>query len=80
MTRCLSLSPLGSKFDAFLFAPIGEDSNGMLLSVVSVLARLGVDPWLDAAELARVPEETAALRLAGFITTLPDPKSRRMLR
>ncbi|REF84510.1 hypothetical protein DES32_2617 [Methylovirgula ligni] len=71
MTRCSSLSPLGSEFDTFLFAPVGEDRNGMLLSVLSVLTRLGVDPWREAAQLARLPGETATLRLASFIAALP---------
>jgi hypothetical protein len=75
MTRCLSLSPLGSKFDAFLFAPMGEDRNGMLLSVLTVLARLDIDPWLEAAELARLPEETATQRLTSFIAALPDAET-----
>jgi hypothetical protein len=75
MTRCLSLSPLGSKFDAFLFAPMGEDRNGMLLSVLTVLARLGIDPWLEAAELARLPEEAATQRLTSFIAALPDAET-----
>ncbi len=75
MTRCLSLSPLGSAFDAFLFAPMGEDGNGMLLSVLTVLARLGIDPWLEAAELARLPEETATQRLTSFIAALPDAET-----
>ena len=75
LTRCLSLSPLGSKFDAFLFAPMGEDRNGMLLSVLTVLARLGIDPWLEAAELARLPEETATQKLTSFIAALPDAET-----
>lgn len=44
----------------------------MPLSVVSALARQGIDPWLEAPELARLPEETAILRLASFIAALPD--------
>ncbi len=47
-----SNAPLGSEFDNFLFAPIGVDKNGMVLSVVSALARLDVDPWEEAEELA----------------------------
>jgi hypothetical protein len=35
MARSASVSALGSEFDDFLFAPIGEDRNGMLLSVLS---------------------------------------------
>jgi hypothetical protein len=71
MTRTTSLSPLGSEFDNFLFAPIGEDKNGMLLSVVSALARLDVDPWQEAGELARLPPESAIARLASRISALP---------
>ena len=78
MVRCTSISPLGSEFDSFLFAPIGEDRNGMLLSVVSALARLDVDPWEEADELARLPGESATQRLASLISALPDgpPDSR----
>jgi hypothetical protein len=62
----------GSEFDAFLFAPIGEEKNGMLLSVLSALARLDLDPWREAAELARMPKETAKQRLKSLIEALPD--------
>jgi hypothetical protein len=72
MTRCNSISPLGSEFDSFLFAPIGEDRNGTLLSVLSALARLDVDPWQEAGELAQLPGETATQRLASLIGALPD--------
>jgi hypothetical protein len=74
MTRTASVS-LGSEFDDFLFAPIGEDRNGMLLSVLSALARLDVDPWQEAAKLARLPVETATQRLASLIAALPGGPS-----
>ena len=45
----------GAEFNDFLFAPIGEDGNGMLVSVLSGLARLDVDPWQEAAKLAQLP-------------------------
>jgi len=70
MTRTASFP--GSEFNAFLFAPIGEDGNGMLLSVLSALARLDVDPWQEAAALARLPGKTAVQRLAALIAALPD--------
>jgi hypothetical protein len=72
MMRSASVSRLGSEFDDFLFARIGEDRNDMPLSVLSVLARLDVDPWQEAATLTRLPEETAAQRLASLIAALPD--------
>jgi hypothetical protein len=72
----------GTEFNDFLFAPIGEDSNGMLVSVLSGLARLGVDPWQEAAQLAQLPGEVATRRLVSLIDTLrgrgsayPDPPS-----
>src|SRR5271155_373945 len=74
MTRS-SLSVLGSEFDDFLFAPIGDDRNDMPLSVLSALARLDIDPWLEAAELARLPRETATQRLASSIAALPEGPS-----
>ena len=61
-----------SEFDAFLFAHIGEEKNGMLLSVLSALARLELDPWREAAEFARMPQQTARRRLRSLIEALPD--------
>lgn len=77
MTRSASIYPLGSEFDKFLFAPIGEDRNGMLVSVLSALVRLDVDPWQEAANLARLPGEAATQRLASLIASLPDEPSAR---
>ena len=71
MTRSASFSVLASEFDDFLFAPIGDDRNDMPLSVLSALARLDIDPWLEAAELAQLPRETATQRLASSIAALP---------
>jgi len=48
----------------------------MLLSVLSALARLGVDPWQEAAKLARLPLETAARQLTALIAALPAEPSR----
>jgi hypothetical protein len=62
----------GSQFDAFLFAQIGEDVNGLPLSVVSALARMDLDPWQEAGELAQLPAEVAIQRLAGLLRSLPD--------
>ena len=62
---------LGPEFDDFLFAPIGEEPNGMSLSVVSALARSNVDPWQEAARLARLPVQAATQRLTSLIAALP---------
>jgi len=42
MTSVLLSARLGPEFDAFLFAPIGDEGNGQSLSVISALARLDV--------------------------------------
>lgn len=72
MTPIASRSGLGSEFDNFLFAVIGEDRNGMPLSVVSVLARKDLDPWQEAATLAALPAEMAAQSLATLLAALPQ--------
>jgi hypothetical protein len=73
-----SASPfgLGSEFDAFLFAPIGEDRNGLLLRIVSLLGRLDLDPWQEASNLAQLPMDAAAQKLASLLATLPVPSLR----
>ncbi len=47
----------------------------MLLTVLSALARLGIDPWQEAAQLAVLPEKTATQRLVSLIAALPDGPS-----
>ena len=67
-----ALSPLiGPEFDEFLGAPVGEDRNGMTLSVLSALARLDVDPWQEANSLAPMTREAAPVRLTALIDALP---------
>jgi hypothetical protein len=61
-----------SEFDDFLYAPIVEGGNGMVLSVLSALARVNVDPWDEAARLARLPCEAATRTLMQLITALPN--------
>jgi hypothetical protein len=75
MIRAAPVSALATEFDDFLFASIGEERNGMLLSVISALARLNVDPWEEAANLAQLPMTTAARRLASLIAALRDRPS-----
>ena len=77
MTGSVSASFLGSEFNDFLFASIGEDRNEMLLSVVSALARLDLDPWQVAAQLARLPPDAAIQKLTSLIAELPGGPSAR---
>jgi len=71
MTGSASFSVLGSEFDDFLFAPIGQDRNDVPLSVLSALARLDIDPWQEAGRLAQLPGDAATRRLASLIAALP---------
>jgi hypothetical protein len=82
MTRSASLFFQGHEFDSFLFAPIGEEKNGMLLSVLSALARKDIDPWREAARLSRLSRAAATDSLCATIAALPaevahpaDPRS-----
>lgn len=60
-----------SDLNPFLFAGIGTEPNGSALTVLSLLARLGSDPWSEARRLANLPEKTAAEWLAGCIARTP---------
>ena len=57
-----------SAFNPFLFAEVGIEANGQSLSVVSLLARNGRDPWDEAASLAAMPAPRAIEALARIIT------------
>src|SRR5271166_2425654 len=48
------------QFDEFLCASIGEEKNGMALSVLSAFARRNVDPWQEAARLREIAERLIA--------------------
>lgn len=63
---------LRKDFDDFLFAPVGIDSDGTPVTLLTVLARLGVDPWEEAAELAHLSREPAMQRLASRLEAMPN--------
>jgi len=65
-----------SDLQEFLFAPIWNEKNGTPLSILSALARLGMDPWGEAARLADMPRAGAASALAAILAKLPrsDPE------
>ncbi|MGO8917922.1 MAG: hypothetical protein ACLQJR_18630 [Stellaceae bacterium] len=65
-------SLIHSEFNDFLFASVGEEKNGIELTVLSALTRLGVDPWGEAARLADLPREAAARALAAALSALPE--------
>jgi len=57
---------IGHAYDAFLFESLGVEDNGMDLSVLSALARAGVDPWAEARRLAGLPRQTAISAILKF--------------
>jgi hypothetical protein len=59
------------EFDAFLSAPVGEDADGVELTVMSALARIGLDPWSEAARLSDLPRDVAVEALAMTLAKLP---------
>jgi hypothetical protein len=68
MTLATATSALESRFDRFLYATVREDPDGTPLTVLSVLARLDIEPWKEAARLAELPGEAAAPALAALIS------------
>ena len=72
MTSAVSMFGHKSEFDPFLFAQVGEERNGMLLSMLSTLTRLDVDPWQKAATLTKMSTRDATLRLTSLLSSLPS--------
>ena len=60
-----------SDLNHFLFAEVGTEANGVGLSVLSVFARIGADPWSEAGRLAALPKADAAESLARTIAEMP---------
>lgn len=71
MTPSLTIQTAKTDLETFLYAPIGEEDNGMTLSVLSGLSRLGIDPWDEAARLSRLPKDGAITSLGQRIAQLP---------
>ena len=60
-----------SGLNNFLFAIVGTEPNGMDLSLVSVFARQGNDPWREAGRLAGLPKSEAIDSLARILAAMP---------
>ena len=58
---------LALQYEPFLFAVVCDEANGMQLTLVSAIARTGVDPWGEAARIARLPRERAREVLIALI-------------
>jgi hypothetical protein len=60
-----------SGLNAFLLADIGEEINGSRLTMLSALARLGKDPWDEAARWDQEPKAHAIEALTANIIDMP---------
>ena len=65
-------APLRPDLHNFLFAAVGEERNGIPLSMISALAQLDLDPWEEAGRLAALAKQEAVERLTALILRLPD--------
>ena len=72
MTGIDVLHPHGNGFDPFLQAAVGEDRNGQAVTVLSMLARLGLDPWSEASDLASLSRAAAGARLGELLSGFRD--------
>jgi hypothetical protein len=70
-TLCMPLRP---DLDEFLFATVGEERDGMPLSVISALTRLGLDPWAEATRLSSLEKGEAEKQLVLTIARLPGER------
>lgn len=60
------------QYAPFLFEPLGDDSNGAPLALASILGRMSLDPWKEAAALAALPAFEAVRKLASFLEAAPN--------
>jgi hypothetical protein len=66
-------------YDAFLFEPLGIEDSGMELSVLSALARAGLDPWAEAKRLAGLPRQAAVAAIAKLFNLGEDKETAKHL-
>ncbi|WP_422009814.1 hypothetical protein [Reyranella sp.] len=68
-----------ARYTAFLFTVVGTErsdaeNRGEDITVLTALARIGIDPWQEAARLALLPRLEAAKSLASTFVNLPDTR------
>lgn len=68
-----------ARYAHFLFTVVGSEgrgagNSGEDITVLSALARVGIDPWQEAARLAVLPRAEAAESLAATFLNLPDTR------
>ena len=62
---------LPAELGSFLFAELETGPGRTPLTILSALARLGLDPWDEAGRLAGLPHQEAASELARSLAALP---------
>jgi hypothetical protein len=65
-------NPHPPEFGQFLYASVGEDRNGSVVTVLSTLAWLGLDPWKETADLVALGRDAARSRLGKLLAGFPD--------
>jgi hypothetical protein len=60
-----------AQYEPFLFAIMCDEMNGMPLTLVSAIARTGVDPWAEAVRIASMPRDRAREALTALIPERP---------
>jgi hypothetical protein len=61
--------PLSPQYDAFLYAVICNEKNGMHLTMASAIARSGADPWNEAARISKLHKDAALKVLAHLVSS-----------
>jgi hypothetical protein len=73
MTSSNAFALKDSGLNEFLFAEVGTELNGSPLTILSILARLGQDPWAEAARWTKLPKAATIDNLARSIAQMPLP-------
>jgi len=73
MTTSNAFALKNSGLNEFLFAEVGTELNGSPLTILSILARLGKDPWAEAARWAQLPKPAMIDSLTLSISQMPLP-------
>jgi len=63
---------LDTRYDRFLQTKIGAGSNGTPVTTLSMLARLGLDPWQVAHDLSTMSKEAAREKLDTVMINFTD--------
>lgn len=71
MTSTDAFALKNSTLNAFLFTEVGTEANGSTLTMLSILARLGQDPWAESARLTKLPRAAAIDAVARSIGEMP---------